>query len=223
MVKFKTHLRGAINGGTPKWLVLKGLNPIKMDVLGVPPFQETTIWSSFASAFSPLLTILVWIYPFHFARPAACSAVILGTWRQPLPGEPWPSWPLKSPPLYPPWLWVSHFSPASRSPDCSHFNPFKLDSGTATGACQGGKNMKKIPHYPISIDHENWCSQCSQPAAQLVREWLGTLQSRVYSISLDVVAGESYFHLFFQLCSRFFKQQINTFRILQVPLMINDG
>jgi hypothetical protein len=32
----------SINGGTPKWMVYNG-NPIKIDDLGVTPFQETSI------------------------------------------------------------------------------------------------------------------------------------------------------------------------------------
>ena len=32
----------SINGGTPKWMIIRE-NPIKMDDLGVPPFQETSI------------------------------------------------------------------------------------------------------------------------------------------------------------------------------------
>ena len=32
----------SINGGSPIWMVYRE-NPIKMDDLGVPPFQETTI------------------------------------------------------------------------------------------------------------------------------------------------------------------------------------
>ena len=37
------HMGGSINGGTPKWFVCKG-KPIKMDDLGVPLFQETSIY-----------------------------------------------------------------------------------------------------------------------------------------------------------------------------------
>ena len=36
------HLGVSINGGTPKWMVYTGKNPIKMGDLGVPPFQETS-------------------------------------------------------------------------------------------------------------------------------------------------------------------------------------
>ena len=33
----------SINGGTPKWLVYNEQNPIKINDLGVPPFQETSM------------------------------------------------------------------------------------------------------------------------------------------------------------------------------------
>jgi hypothetical protein len=32
----------SINGGSPKWMVYFSENPIKIDDLGVPPFQETS-------------------------------------------------------------------------------------------------------------------------------------------------------------------------------------
>ena len=32
----------SINGGSPKWMVYFRENPIKIDDLGVPPFQETS-------------------------------------------------------------------------------------------------------------------------------------------------------------------------------------
>ena len=37
------HLGVSINGGTQKWLVYIGKSHLGMDVLGVPPFQETPI------------------------------------------------------------------------------------------------------------------------------------------------------------------------------------
>ena len=41
----KTHMGVSINGGTPKWMVHFMENPMKMDDLGVPLFQETPISS----------------------------------------------------------------------------------------------------------------------------------------------------------------------------------
>ena len=37
-----------LNGGTPKWMVYNGQNPIKMDDLGVPPLKEPPNQSSHA-------------------------------------------------------------------------------------------------------------------------------------------------------------------------------
>ena len=37
-------MRGSTNGDTPKWMVYSGKSKKQLDYLGVPPFQETSIW-----------------------------------------------------------------------------------------------------------------------------------------------------------------------------------
>ena len=41
------HMGGFGNGGSPKWLVDFMENPIKMDDLGVLPFQESSSYRGF--------------------------------------------------------------------------------------------------------------------------------------------------------------------------------